>query len=685
MSNKYAYINDLTLLRKPHKRILPPGPDLANFVTGDANLKKFANFGLEMMKFLPKLEQLIYAGKMLPQGTEAGHLFSCGGNDAKVSQEWWDAFNEFEITDADIDSGESFECFRYKEFRDERGTLTGTRSRLTDLNGDTKITNADTIIWHENNGGVNGWTDWRQDWVAGMHHRTDRFGPFGSEDGSGFAGGGMGAQFKNIDFVAEASEWNHIRQKNGEEDTSGLTDDISYFLSPSEFNDFNLLGAMGKTWDDVKTLLETHPALAGKSYYQIAMDPSIRTGPTALNSEEATLLVAAMYESRERAWACMTEAFGPVNKTRNDADMIDYINKHSLLTEVNAYSNSHALALFPLFLYMQHSFQNQVYMYYNDHADRDAYTYSPLDQKGFLDFTNWAESKMDAYSGRGRDAVQTLKGKWIGAAEVENGRPIWAGYTDKTDGGDWVNVNNFTLPNGLEVDEIWSPNVTDASYGWDRKWGDESIQFKDNHGTETTQEWSGQDANGVRSWIALNNALYGSQSRLNPNWPAGHANYAPAQFYGLNYNSVVMGPAFATNWIVHALGMYLKKGEGLDIVKVMEICSKKREIAVEFKRDLKDYQTRKQEIEDEKAEDERIAMKAILRAQMERKRMEQISSVRRPKPRGKPGPSPAGGEVARTAQEKKDFQKALQKYGQRILKASAKTRAWLNKIKQGNQ
>jgi hypothetical protein len=89
-------------------------------------------------------------------------------------------------------------------------------------------------------------------------------------------------------------------------------------------------------------------------------------------------------------------------------------------------------------------------------------------------------------------------------------------------------------------------------------------------------------------------------------------------------------------------------------------------------------------------------MRAILKAQMERKRMGQISSVRKPKPRGKPGPGPAGGNsgtytdskhggVARTAQEKKEFQKALQKYSQRILSASAKTRAWLNKIKQGNQ
>lgn len=234
MFNRYSSVNDLALLKKPRKGIVPQGPDLSSFITGDADLKKLANFGLEMMKFLPKLEQLIYAGKMMSQEGE-GVSVSRGGNAFNVTEEWWEAFNEYEIIDEDGDGRLDFHG------------LTG----LTDRNGDGRITNADTSAWIDD-------IAWDPNWVAGQHHRSDRFGNFGSEDGSGFAGGGMGAGFKNIDFVAEGSEWNHIRQKNGKDDGQGLAlADQSYFLTRSEYNsDFDFLGAIGKIGGTSKPCLK---------------------------------------------------------------------------------------------------------------------------------------------------------------------------------------------------------------------------------------------------------------------------------------------------------------------------------------------------------------------------------------------------------------------------------------------
>lgn len=704
MFNRYSSVNDLALLKKPRKGIVPQGPDLSNFITGDADLKKLADFGLEMMKFLPKFEQLIYAGKM--NGIDVTFTHGPEDDEAQVSQEWWDAFNEFNITDGEIDSDSRFACFR--ELRDDHGAV--TRTRLTDLNGDGHITNADTIIWHENNGGADGMADWRQDWVAGQHHRVDRFGPFGSEDGSGFAGGGMGAQFKNIDFVAEGSEWNHIKQKNGKEDGQGLAlADQSYFLSRSEYNtDFDFLGAIGKTWGDVKTLLETHPALAGKSFYEIAMDPA--KSYQSLTAEQATLLVAAMYESRERAWQCMTEMVCPVDLTRSDRDTINYIDHESLLTKVNSYTNSHELALFPLFLYMQHSFQNQVTTFYYDRSKGDAYTLSALDDARFTDFTNWTRGKVNEYkgslSGAAQTAVQGLYDKWFGAADVENGRPIWAEKRDITDGYDRVDVRGQGLiaydsdtGSAYTVSYIRKPIVEHASLGWDRKWNDEEITFEDSGGNAHVQRWHGRPAYEVTAWTSLHNPSYGSQSRFNSNWAGGHANYDASQFYGLNYNSVVMGSAFANNWVVHAVGMYLKRGEGMDIMHVMEKVSKRRVVAAGFKKDMTDYIERKEELEDEKALEEKIAIQAQMRAQMEKKKANLKAAARNynrvgngrnnttPPPRNnqnRTGGQNAGG-AARSREEKQAFQKGLQEYNQRILAASAKRKSWLQKTKQDNQ
>lgn len=680
-NNKYAHINDLALLKKPRKRIIPQGPDLSHFITGNAELKKCANFALEMMKFLPKFEQLTYAGKM--QGTEV--TFTHGGKKTQVSQEWWDAFNEFSITDDELNGY----------------GLSG----LTDSNGDHRISNADTIPWYESSHpGEDGLTQWRTSWVFGQHHRVDRFGPFGSEDGSGFAGGGMGARFKNIDFVAEASEWNHIMTRGGNPDGQGLAlADQSYFLTPSDYSNFNFLGAIGKTWDDVKNLLETK--FAGQSYYQIVMSKSYQ----ALTAEEATLLIAAMYESRERAWAAMTEAFGPVNLTRNDKEMIEYINNHSLLTKVNTYTNSHALALFPLFFYMQHSFQNQVTMFYEKN-EGDGYVLSALDKRRFWEFAEWARSEVQKYRDQfkltdeeekalnGNDqkakiaaekkknayeAVQRLYDEWFGAVEAKSGKPVYAGYKDQvrigdevkdvdwkntsSDHGEWVVGFDLYLPNQKHVTQIWRPYVTYASYGWDRKWSDDPIMTG-----KFFQDWHHASANDVKSWTALHNALYGSESYINPIFPGEHPNYAAAQFYGLSYIGVVSGPVFASNWVVHAIGMYLKNGEGKDILKVMERCSQKRVAAAEFKQDMKDYLTRKEELEYEKAEDEKAALKALERTRAQRKETEK---------RGQG----SGTRVVDGSTNKKDMERALQKLRQRLLTASSKHKAWLKKIRENNQ
>jgi len=690
MFNKYSHINDLTLLRKPQKRIIPQGPDLSNFITGNVNLKKLANFGLEMMKFLPKFEQLIYAGKMHGDDVTFTHHSSGGEETLNFSKEWWDAFNEFEITDENSNGSIVDELTKYGLVnKDGDGSID---DMLSDLNGDGKITNADTILWHENDHrDEDGFRQWRQTWIAGQHHRTDRFGPFGSEDGSGFAGGGMGARFKNIDFVAEANEWNHIGKKNNPEDKihDSLVEDQAFFVN-------DILSRAEKNWNDVKRLLDTK--FSGQSFYEIVMSRSYKTANNGqeLTPEQAFLLVAAMYESRERAWAAMTEAFGPVTLTRNDKAMIDWLDKNSLAVKTNSYVNSHELALFPLFFYIQHSFQNQVTMFYEKNKG-DGYNLSALDGERFWEFTNWAKGQLQMFKDsidklsisddektQRKGAIQDLIDGWFGATDDQN-KPRWEGYKDVTSGESWVGVNvNTVWGNVVEVKE---PEVTSASYGWDRKWHGEPLVVRIS-GQENSISLSPHHQDYMQNWIRIFNAAFGNQSYLNLRWSGDvHPNYGPPQLFGMNFNEVVSGYDYMHNWMVHAVGAYFKKGEGMDIVHVMEKCAKRRVAAAEFKKDMRDYLERKEELEQQKAEEEKVAAKAEAKAREERKRQAQKAEAKRSSQTSSQATSKSSswGGPARTDEEKKAFQKALQKLNQRILGASSKRKAWLQKTRQENQ
>ncbi len=669
--NKYAHINSLTLLKsqKPSRRIIPQGPDLANFVTSSKDLKELANFGLEMMKFLPEFEQLIYAGKMVAgEGEEGAVAFEHGGETSWATEEWWEAFNKYEITDP------------------SQYGLNG----LSDLDGDGKISNSDTIPWWEaSHSDQDGFGEWRESWIFGMHHRAPRFGAVGSQDGSSIAGAGMGAYFKNIDFVAEASEWNHIMLRSGEGFNPTAIEDKAYFVN-------KILEGMGKNWDHVKKLLNNK--FAGQSFYEIVMSGSYKT----CSDEEATLLIAAMLESRERAWAAMTEAFGPVTDTRNDAAMIDAID--SFIYSNNPYINHHALSLFPLFFYMQHSFQNQLTMYYEEEPNRGL-NLSVLNNERFWEFAEWmgresydnadkdndgkVTGKLYEYKSRiqgntQKQAVQDLIDMWFGATEREDAPKCeeydgqnssyvysdveWVGYN-----GSPVYVNPFGWidPANTQMElKIWNTAFERASYGWDRKWWD-PYYLKARVGSNEQFVSRFQP-----SWVTLHNYLYDEKSHINPDaagYTEWHPSYTVAQFKGLNANHITGGhPEFYNNWAVHAVGMYLKYGEGMDIVRVMEKCAAKRVAAAEFKQDTSDYQERKEELEYEKAHEEKIAVKRLMKKRAEFKKM----LKRLGNKKGSNTTSSANKEYYKGS---KEYEKRMQKLRLRLLRGSDKRRAWLEK------
>lgn len=705
--NKYAHITNLALLksRKPRKGIVPQGPDLSNFITGNRDLLKLSNFGLEMMKFLPEFEQLAYAGKMKAEPGDDGAVYFEHGvardddnsiiyengipqkNKTWVTQEWWDAFNEFELTDKDGDGdfdAADIELWGYGEELDGNGVV--TRTALSDRNGDGRVTNADTIIWEEDNGREDGYTEWRTNWVSGQHHRTPVFGNFGSGDRNGFAGSGMGGRFKNVNMVMSAGEWNHIMSKNDnsrDNQTALQIADQAYFVS-------DFLSGIGRSWADVKNLLNNNVHLAGKSYYQIALDGSYNN----LTAEQSALYTAAMYESRERAWYAMSAILGPVENTRNDQAMIDSVD--NFIFTHNPYMNHHALSMFPLFIYMQHSFQNRVTTFY-EKGYNHGHELSNMDRDIFWEQAKWfgrkdfngdsnSEANMlyayrDQYSSGSSEynVVNALINDWYGATEVENGRPIWEDYEDEVSSWQWqtLNLSASSDIGGMRVKEngVWSgysnvlrvKEATSAyeSYGWDRKWAKRYV-------VELANGAVGEVYKRADNLGKLHNYMYGNQSRMNEATTGPdehHPEYLAAQFEGLSYNEIVRGPMFANNWAVHAIGMYMKWGEGMDIVRIMERCAAKRVMRARYKQDKTDYYDQIEELQQEEIRENKQAMKRLAKARKRRK-AEEKKAIQR-------------GKSTKGSMRKSDDKKALQKMRTRMYKKhTANTKARPQKTKQ---
>jgi len=711
--NKYAFTSDdPTLVRKPFKKIVPKGPDLANFATHNANFKKLANFGLEMMKFLPQYEQMIYEGKKSAQAGDEGTVsFEHGLDPATgkpyvtyVTKEYWEAFNEYDAKT--INPG-----LLLNLDGDDKTPGTG----LVDLTGDGRVTNIDSLkAWEAKNPGQDGYTTWRSGWVSGMHHRAGSFGNFTEDPETGMAGAGTGGAFRNIDFEVSADEWNHIKYTKSEKYDPTAIEDKAYYAN-------DLLAASGKSWEDVKNLINNK--FPGQSYYQIVMNGSY----ASLSSDEAFLLTAAMYESRERAWAMMTEVVGPVTETRDDAKMMAHID--AFMKTTNPYLDGHSMALFPFFFYIQHSFTNQLTMFY-EKGDNNGYNMSDLDRSQFWKFSQWLGRNTFNHTGikregdgykcaddfdyqggvlydlwvsldqqssaandknatiiARRDAVGNLINKWFGATEAAD-KPRWEEYLDTANGGNWVGVNSgavWAWDSGAgwswkTPTSVYKPNIAAASYSWDRKWtgveARERIKIKFGNNQDAVTDYMG----GNPGWIKLFNIAYGDTNRLNDAYTGqSHANYAGAQFENLSFNETLMGQAFNSNWVVHAVGTFYKKGVGQDLISVMQRCAAKRVAVAEFKQDMNDYIVKLQELAEKQVQE----AKAANLAKQRRKALEKQSMN---KPAAKSSSQQNSASKSKEKEYKigsKEYQQRLVKYSQRLLQGNAKRKQLLKNMREG--
>jgi hypothetical protein len=674
LNNKYQFIDDPRLLPRPRRALVPSGSSLSSFDSKSPTLDQDCNFALEMLKFLPKTEVLGYAGKKTaaPGSPDAkaiqhGHYDANGNGNANgtpqndwVTKDYYDAFDQYGISAGATDSSGAALTLAAVEglsTSDDQNYNRDKNIKVSDLdfNHDGKVTNSELLQEYDSlNPSGDGLKDWDTILAAGKHHRSGTFGSFGNDTIGGVAGDGMLAGFSNIDAIqsSSADNWNHIGKSVGNYD-------MAYDPTVQA-----ALQKNGLSWDDVENLLNTNPLLAGKSYYEIVMDGNY----SSLSTRDAFLLTCAMDESRYRAWKGMTDMFGSVNDTRNDQAMIASINKY--VKSLNSSVDHHSISLVPFFLYIQHSFTNQVTNYYEHGLEynnkeysignAEGYNKSYLDITNFSDFSQWLGRSIydndkgcdhldKSYTGqlfeqRGawtdqNDQVQkdkvyatdALIDEWFGATDpgkansdkitiniddnktdigAKLAEPVWEGYGDVWESDNWQSIAPLRLDNGKTIVEVNFSQLKGISYGWDRKASNYPIECKDASGEIWWTSWA-SDAN----WITVQNAI--SLSKVNTKNNGYHENYDTAQFQGLTADSATRGPLFNSNWVVHAVGMYYRAGAGQDLLQVMQKSMTRRRVSANYKQDKTDYRDRQDELTAEKAQDERITQMGQARAKAE--------------------------------------------------------------------
>ncbi|MDD5382127.1 MAG: hypothetical protein PHH60_00505 [Candidatus Margulisbacteria bacterium] len=703
--NKYSSYNNIDLLKasKPRKTLTADAPDISNFITTSANLKKLANFGMSLLGFLPDFERLMFAGKM--RGTE--HCISHDVDDFEetwVSNEWIEAYNRHKASVADAEAWGLENIGSY------------------DSNDDGYISNEESILWAQEDRGdsdpVNdGFESWRTDWISGVVHRTAPF-----ERAGDVAGQDAGAYFENIDFMSNTG--NCIKQKDNitADDAQALAlADRAYFIDGGAYDQsFNFLDAIGADWDDVKDLMQN--TLGGKSIYNIVMDRDYQD----LSPRQAALFIAYAFEKRESAWQCLTDVFGPVTSTRDDEAMMAVVD--SFINSNNPYVNHHALSLFPFFLEIQHSGINRLSTFYES-VEGSGWEASVLDKARMWEFVQWMggesynNSDIDDADKTGKlyefrnlfaegeadedatayNAVNTLIDKWFGAANPENGRPVSespgddaeVALPDASDSG-WVNISNLSVyaynnstsawEEGFSAAYAYVPHVDHPAYSWDRKWVN-TLYVKNSAGT--VAEVNGYDA----GWADIMYDLWSQgaiNSRISPLVDgSGHPAYAASQTQGLM--SLIAGAEFSNNWVIHAAGMFSRWGVGLDNSKMMEAWANRRVASARDSQNKKDYAERMDELQYEESALQRNALKKVAEKKtMFKKALEKAKGTKNtgkkpktPSSNTGSGGGKSGGKTTYSNGSQSEYQKSLQKFSQRLLGGINKRKALLQKMKSG--
>lgn len=521
---------------------------------------------------------MAYAGKKNAAEGEGHELqyfnSTTGAEDSMwVTDDWWNAFNEYSINPS------TYSAFVPGSYLKDHGASASS--------------NSDVLDWynaHTDDGGnplcaLN----WHDDWVFGFHHFNQ-----GIRANQYWWGEGTGAQYPNLDFMGGMDQWNHIGVKKHADikDSRWDADADKAYFSGDYFSD------LGTSLDGVSSML------AGKfgedqSYYETVMNITDgKASYAGLSDLETMEWLGSMVESRDRVWQAATEIFGPVNFTWNDQQMMQYFNQW--LNRNRSTPMSHAINFFRFLLGVQHSFINQVTMFYETGGGQ-GYTMSALDNYAFRKFSvdmgsewytgndidgdgNITQGKIVSYvkgaigwngdienflrgnlssfsfaaqpgdiglpsslNGLSADqktklkAVKWMLEQWFGATKVQpgyNSIPKWEGYDPDLQ---WDDPSDYTVMGIPGVGNVRiSKTITDPNgVGASYSWDRVFGPFS-NGGTAYFLD-DGTEVNDYSQIRAINTYLKGqgySVGYMSPYTSANHPGYVRTQFGGLSYDAI---------------------------------------------------------------------------------------------------------------------------------------------------
>jgi hypothetical protein len=187
---------------------------------------------------------------------------------------------------------------------------------------------------------------------------------------------GTGRSYSNLDFSAEASDWNLLT--GADTDSSSVLNEINSYFD----------------WDAIKSIG------SGQSYYQIAGSGAIDT----FSDEQAFDLMCSMAESKDRVFGALYDIFGDPGNLTNDSAVIDNISTWlSQYTQVDP----HNIGALRMFFGMQTDFINSLDAYMNSQ------TYWGSDNNFSGTLQAKAESYISTLSGGKQAAAESLEADWL--------------------------------------------------------------------------------------------------------------------------------------------------------------------------------------------------------------------------------------------------------------------------------
>jgi hypothetical protein len=588
-------------LSKPQKRIIPKLPHMDRFDPSTAELRKLGNFGMEFLKWIPKFEALYYAGRSTatPVDLEEGNYHKIKHKkhgDAvynMITNEYFDELQRYQVEDGEMDAVWGADA--YYAPRDNIGSI--------GAHEDDRYYNHDEV--------VDGYGKWRDNWVAGQHHRSGEFGPGKEATSEVWGGKNFLSGFKNARTMPNAWDWYHFDNMDTKkiDDRSGVGEQ-AYFIQDK-------LQAFGWSWDGLNEWAAEKFG-DNKNFYDIIMTyntaSSYESGGNQLSAEESLKLTLLMIESRERLWFMQKTVFGDVTDTRNDAAMMPVVEAFVDRNVPNL--NFISIALFMHIFRIQHSLTNSMTHFWGT-ADgfQQGHPYAKLDIYRFKKFNmnmgiygfrrhlqdnggKFSELKYNfdvgddhkesgkLYDARElfstdtqKEAVEDVIEEWFGALYPEYEKPVagdaWEFQVKEIDGedkltkiydsykaeatdgvqGEWRSV-----PGGADTSKskVFMVQHDYPTYGYDRK-------YNENKFVVSNSGWGGStdvlDRNA--DWRLVHNH-YRGESVIHEDASGSHLNYTSEQCVGLSNSEFLQGPVYNDNWVIHLLGELhknsLKKG-----------------------------------------------------------------------------------------------------------------------------